>query len=763
MTVQLVIDTYNIDKEEALVVDTNEASIQNTRQKITQHLINARGDKLRIRLKTKALLNRFSDFEGLNGVLQTQTLIPRQLLADVFEEHLPDELTNELIVQLDLLKQTNTAEIKNLPFVDKLLISCHRNFLSKNFYDLVEVLKDIPSNFLALLKFDSIQQRLDRHLRVEFDWSEDVSFEFLNHLANAKSTVAFLNSLAFEQHQELLRACIARYQLNLPLPARALPASLLSIPTLPLSEQEAKDLPEKWLRTLDEVARRIERKELDAVVLVDILVSPWPILIREISELTGRNSRFVIKELIEKLESFSSETTKNLAIELSAKLALQTYPLLPEQSTVDEMLEWSVGYFESVRQSFISGQVTFDDLSQSFANWLLLQKARIARSDHDWRAFSQRVERYLKEEYLVVICMVDALSSLHQDLLDAALSKVDHLEKRNELLVAPLPTLTEIGKASVLTGIDACQLPQDQEMALREKYSGLLTNPNALKIIKSWKTATEHISAETQLLVYYENRIDERLHDCVDFSKHRRDVASILNQIAEYINRWKKDAGYLGREVVFFITADHGMTLAQLQYQGEPLGEVKERVFKVSGKPKYEHDGFRYIKINENGAGYLVPISRIGLTKNAVLTHGGLTPEEVMIPFITLTSKLPQPSTTPLEVRLLNERCQRIADRKWQVEIELMARVTINNIQVKFEVPFVAYESVDTIRENKAQKLFINFSSNCEQSGLIEIGMRLTYERDGAHETNNILISCHFPEPLIEKDAETLGFEDMFN
>lgn len=763
MTVQFVIDTYNIDKEEALVVETNEASIENTRQRITQHLINAGEEKLRIRLKNKALFNRFSDFEGLNGVLQTQTLIPRQLLADVFEESLPDELTNSLIVQLGLLNKTNTAEIKNLPFVDKLLISCHRNFLSENFYDFAESLKDLPDQILALLKIDAIQQRLDRHFRIEFDWSEDVSAEFINHLAKSKSTAVFLNSLAFEQHQELLRACIARYQLNLPLPARALPASLLSIPTLPLLEQEARELPGKWLRTLDELARKIERKELDAVVLVDMLVSPWPSLIREISALTEKNSCFVIAELIEKLESFNTEATKNLAIELSAKLTLRTYPRLSEQSTVDEMLEWSVGYFESVRQSFISGQVIFDDLSQSFANWLLMQKARIARSDHDWRIFSQRVERYLKEDYLVVICMVDALSALHQDLLYEATNKVDNLEARRDVLIAPLPTLTEIGKVSVLTGIDANQLPQDQEIALRERYSTQLTNPKALKIIKSWKAASEHINEETQLLVYYENRIDERLHDCVDFSKHRKDVANILSQMAEYINRWKKDAGYLNREIVFFITADHGMTLTHLQYQGEPLGEVKERVFKVNEKPKHVHDDFSYIKINKNGSGYLVPKSRIGLTKNAVLTHGGLTPEEVMIPFVTLTSKLPQPCITPLELKLFNERCHRIADKTWQIEIELVASVTVNNIQIKFEEPFVAYEKVDTIRENKSQKMLVNFSSYCEQSGLIEIGIRLTYERNGAHEINNKLISCNFQESLIERDADTLGFEDMFN
>jgi hypothetical protein len=173
------------------------------------------------------------------------------------------------------------------------------------------------------------------------------------------------------------------------------------------------------------------------------------------------------------------------------------------------------------------------------------------------------------------------------------------------------------------------------------------------------------------------------------------------------------------------------MTLAQLQYQGEPLGEVKERVFKVSEKPKYEYEGFSYIKINDSGAGYLVPISRIGLTRNAVLTHGGLTPEEVMIPFVTLTSKLAHPCIAPLELRILNERCQRFAAKTWQIEIELVASTTVNNIQIKFEEPFVAYEKVDTIRENKSQKMLVNFSSTCEQSGLIEIGLRLNFEKNG--------------------------------
>lgn len=402
-------------------------------------------------------------------------------------------------------------------------------------------------------------------------------------------------------------------------------------------------------------------------------------------------------------------------------------------------------------------------MNQSFTNWLLKQSARIARSSHDWRQFSKCVEGYLEQEYLVIICMVDALSALNQDILDEAISKIDHLDVKKEILFAPLPTLTEIGKMSVLTGIESHKLVSDQELALRDRYQAYLPNQNSLKVIKSWKSVTEHIDDNTNLLVFFENRIDERLHDCVEFSKHRKDVSSILAQMAEACNRWKRDAGYLNRDVVFLITADHGMTVVQTQYQGPLLGEVKERVFKVDKPPLDDNYDFSYIKKNHNGAGYLVPKKRFGLSKSALLTHGGLTPEEVLIPFVTLTSRLPSPGKTPLELNLLSDKCQRINDKAWQISIELMASITLHNIKIRFNDPFFANEEIDTIRENRTQKILINFTSTYEQIGLTEIDVRLTYERNGAHEINNKQFSCVFPEPLIDKDADTKGFEDMFS
>jgi len=263
------------------------------------------------------------------------------------------------------------------------------------------------------------------------------------------------------------------------------------------------------------------------------------------------------------------------------------------------------------------------------------------------------------------------------------------------------------------------------------------------------------------LLIFFENRIDERLHDCVDFEKHRKDVSLVLRQLMESIERWSKDAAYLHRDVVFLITADHGMTVAQSKYQGEQLGEAKERVFIVPSECSREPDGFALINTGRNKS-YLVPKARVGLTDDALLTHGGLTPEEVLIPFVTLSSKQAEMGSTPLRVNMLSDKCQRINDKAWQIEAELVADVFVENINLKFKAPLIGEVSTTAMSKGESRRLFLNFSSNNEQVGMIELAVELSYDREGAHEVNSKVFPCLLPEPLISKDSATQGFEGMF-
>ncbi len=275
-------------------------------------------------------------------------------------------------------------------------------------------------------------------------------------------------------------------------------------------------------------------------------------------------------------------------------------------------------------------------------------------------------------------------------------------------------------------------------------------------MLNSWSEKSERIEDETQLLVYFENRLDERLHDCPSFNKHRDDIQPIMHQIKTMLHSWKKDAALLNRDIVFFITADHGMTVTQHFYQGQALGECKDRVYKLQGAATLPAD-FALLD------GYAIPKPRCRLTASGLLAHGGLTPEEVLIPCITLSSKPPQLGTTPLEIKLPDNQCVRVADQHWQLEIQLIAHdKDLTAIEISLKQPFVGKGNLDSLRAHKTQNLMLGFSSTQEQEGFTEIEFLLTYHYAGVHEQDHKLLTVKFPASLLEKDAGTQSFEDMF-
>jgi len=759
MSVQFVFDPFNIDADAALTAHYDKVdSLRNT---INQHLKSDADDILRVRFKSKAVFNSFKYFEGLEGVLPTQHLIPRVAYRKLVQRNLPSWLSDELIIQLGLLENL-PKDLSNLSVIDAIVMSSDPELLADDFVVFIQALLNQTSEFWTVFKVSEVQAYFVAYLMREFNLAEELAVLFIDNLLQAESVATFIANLAYEQHQELLRQNISRFYLNIALPARSFPTLLLEVPLLALSEARAKDLPVKCLEAIERAYRLVDKGEQEVVVLAELVIAPWPSVLMRLNELVQNNIKYISDDLINKLASFDDALVNQYAVEFSEILERSKFGALSQNSTMSEVHKWSQGYFEFIRQQFLSGQAVDNTLNLSFSDWLLTQSARIARSESDWRQFSTRVEKYLEKGYLVVVCMVDALSALNQDLLLESVAKVNHLSVGSETLFSPLPTLTEVGKMALITGKEASKLPSDSETAIREMYREYLPEQGSLKVIKSWQESKEEqIKAETNLLVFFENRIDERLHKCVNFENHRKDVSLVLRQLMESIERWSKDAAYLHRDVVFLITADHGMTVAQSKYQGEQLGEAKERVFVVPSECSREPDGFALINTGRNKS-YLVPKARVGLTDDALLTHGGLTPEEVLIPFVTLSSKQAEMGSTPLRVNMLSDKCQRINDKAWQIEAELVADVFVENINLKFKAPLIGEVSTTAMSKGESRRLFLNFSSNNEQVGMIELAVELSYDREGAHEVNSKVFPCLLPEPLISKDSATQGFEGMF-
>jgi len=755
MAVIFIIDRFGIDNEDALIVEISELAINNARKKIDQHLEVANQNLLRIRLNSHALFKRFSDYEGLNGVLPTQQLLPRVLLAKTLKIELPEWLSDELIVNLDLLNNIQTLETSEVytctEFEKNLLQSCDANLFSYDINDFIYALAKQNQQFLQLLKIEPIQNCFKTHLILGLSLSNEVATLLINELLKTDSIKHFLNNLAYQQHLQNLR----QLPVTQALPAKTLPDALLdALPVLALSEENANALPEKFTSALHAIERKIFNQQLKPETLIQVLVD-WSSLLTELSDLISTHCELITEELLTKLASFSSEQSQNLLKQLQQRS--RSYPLLDANASVEETLAWSEDYFDYCRSLFLDKQNPNEVVNISFSDWLLSQAARVSRSNNSWQTASQQIEAYLKEAYVVVVIMVDALSALNQDIVLAELASLNHLNLQQSILFAPLPTLTEVGKMAVLTGLETEQQQgSNQSEILQNHYQNFLPDKDSLKVVKSWAESSERLHENNQLVVLFENRLDERLHDCVSFSKHREDIKPIIKQIKRSIESWRKDAAQLNKEIAFFITADHGMTVTSEYYQGQALGDIKERVFK-DAKSSNTHAGFELIK------NYAVPKKRFRLTDDALLTHGGLTPEEVIIPFISLTSNIPEPIKTPLEISLKSQQCISLPNKVWQIECLLNSNTDVSNIQLSLASPFDGKETLDSLRAGKSQSLKLNFSSEHSQQGLTEIQLHLSYVRsDGYHEDNEKLFNIEFPSVLIETDTATQSFEDMF-
>lgn len=757
MGVQLILDSFGIDTENALQIEPTEESIAIGMREIKHHLLNPSEQLLRVRLKIPSLLKRFQSIEGLDHVLPTRQLIPRLLLSEKLKSEIPQWLSNEQIVALDLLKNT---EFENSfeSFEKNLLFCCNETLiLGESFADFVSALRSQTPAFFLLLENSEIKNHLLAHLEFDLNISKEIGNVLLVSLCQANDMAIFLDTLAYQQHLFHLRQFSLRYDLEMALPALALPTELLSLPLLFFSESQAIDLIKKFIDVLNAAVRKVLDEKFSAEIIAELFISDWAILWRELSVLVDANPKIISDALAQKVVTFSSAE----AIALAERFKQNTYSLLSSSATIEEVLDWSEGYFEYCRHAFLHKQPLDESINVSFTDWLLSQTARISRSQASWLHCSQQISKFLSvPDYAVVVIMVDALSAMNQDILLDELEslKQEQLTLFSENLFAPLPTLTEIGKLAVLTGKPTSELPSDQETALRETYQTFLPEKNSLKVGRSWRESTnETLNIQTKLFVIFENELDERLHKCSSFKKHYDDLIPISRQIKSKIKGLVKDAQYDGREVVFFITADHGMTVTQGFYDGESLGENKERCFKLKSANIELPANFVNI---EN---FAIPKQRLRLTPDALLAHGGLTPEEVLIPFITLTTKPPELPKTKIEVSLENKQALRISDKQWQIDLLLTSNVSASDIQINMKDSiFLGSERVDSLRANKSQKVVLQFNAEQQQEGLVRIELVVSYRCATLNEQLSKFIDVNFIAPLLEKNASVQSFEDMF-
>lgn len=765
MPIQLVVDEYNIDTDNVQDTVSSPSDIYPYRERLYGYLKQNNQIVHRVCIKSQALYQRFKDFEGLDGVLPTIKLNPRSLFTKKIACNCPDWLTNNLIVELKLLDTSLIHESENI--ID-FIIDCVEPTIY-NEPDLNKAIEKLGSKslqFYKLFKVYDVRKRLISHFSGSFDVEPSRLESLFDYLFGEKDFNTSFNKLKIEIHIAELRKILSYFQINHPLPARTVSSDLLKFSNFELSEDSANELVSMWLELAEEINRQILHGKYDFTDIEKLIISPWPSLLNIIESFIEVNINYLTDELLFKLESFSTKDSDELLAKLNKyreSAEKIEFPINPDVATV---LKWADSYLEKTRKDFRADNLIDSENALKFADWLNNQGPRISRTNYHWLSFSKQVSKSLDDNKIVVICMVDALSALHEDLIIDTFSTIEHLTLEKERLFAPLPTLTEVGKLTVLSGKEMGTHSLTSSAAIFDRYKENLSSSESLKIFKSWEdTKRSRIEVDNQLLVFFENRIDERLHDCPSFDKHRKDVKAVLTQLKTKIEAWRKDAIMLNKEIVFYITADHGMTVCD-EHEAICLeGTVKDRVIKVDTRPRDLPKNCSFINIAGKGSGYIVPLDRRYFSskkKGKVLTHGGMTPEEVFIPNYKLFSGKRSQYQDAIDVEVYEQECRKVND-KWTITLAFNSTVDIRDLKVNFQPPFSCYKKIETLESGKQIINEFEFKTEIEQAGLTIVSLHFSYLLRGNTYIEEKQVSLNFPRKLIEESAASNDFEGMFD
>ena len=321
------------------------------------------------------------------------------------------------------------------------------------------------------------------------------------------------------------------------------------------------------------------------------------------------------------------------------------WPGLKEGSAFDA---WISAYARFIRNSFIRRDVLqgHDDPADGFGRWLKdHETVSFAHPERGYSVVAQRVRSSLANGRSVILVLMDALAvHVASDLAHYISDQLHREPMWSSHLFAPVPTGSAFCKEAVLTG----KTPDSSSGNLRQALlRGYNLDPAELQLTASWKDAERTaIQSATRLLVHRDNRLDDRLHETGSYYSLLEDCSGIFARTAGLVARWVDDFRCINQSPpVVLLTADHGFTYGPppghetaggrkipptqrcIEIQGDPLDvELSDPSLTVL-------DGDRFHLPNS----FLAARGRQFGTDTATgwtLAHGGLLPEEVVIPVL---------------------------------------------------------------------------------------------------------------------------------
>jgi len=515
-------------------------------------------------------------------------------------------------------------------------------------------------------------------------------------------------------------------------------------------------------------SQRIDGNSLTSTVL--LLNADWDDVSDELAVWLRQKPTSLSKKAAQHLLQLPAQETNN-GLQYLVALFAPTAPPNTTWNGLAESEEWNREYCRYLRSAFSRRQLPEAwelDPARIFTEWMQSESVLLYNNqDKSFVKASRAVHSALSQKQTVILCVLDAFAYHVEDILTKRFSDaLGHQPTSHESIFAPVPTITKVAKMSVATGLPPNQCPSEWEAGLCQVYS---LQPDELLLAREW-VDIERVQPmrKHRLIVYLDNRIDNALQSQRDYSALRDDIDDLAADIAKRMRRWVDDLEHVqGRKPSVFVTADHGFTFGPPSCRdgmtADAIGHHRSSPIDANATLQAPDHLARLDK-----DAYHLPVSYLAATKRGrskdtisgwVMQHGGLLPEEVIIPLIRWFGS--EQSIQFADVTIQDKA--EMVNGHWKLVVRIRNRsgVQIDQTQISLclEGQGLKTQCVRVLKPDEDRLLTFSLSPDLSAADDIEELKVAIHQSVAGHDAPKQTVTVGIHRVLMQPDDE---FENMF-
>lgn len=447
---------------------------------------------------------------------------------------------------------------------------------------------------------------------------------------------------------------------------------------------------------------------------------------------------------------------------------------------IDEDFDgWVTDYARYLRQCFVRRELPeVGDPGVSFGRWLKeFCGVSYTHPERGYGRFARQVRESLQRGRSVVVVLIDALAS---HLAKEAVGYLkDYLKEDptwSSYLLTAVPTITEVCKEAVLTGWRPDQCSGGLASLLCKAYD---LSEDQVQVAASWQDGERlQVNAKTRLVVHRDNQLDDQVHRSGSYHVLLDESASVFRRLGELVARWVGDFTCLQQSPpVVLLAADHGFTYGPglgSETRGQQRLDGRHRCVELTRKPAaqdLEDESLVHLDKARHSLSksYLAAVGRHfgrDTVSGWVMSHGGLLPEEVIIPAVEWfgdRAAMAWPVLTVPDGALLDSGCWRLTIRFQNIQA---LPIHGGTVQVKIVgSDGVAVNPFPRIEPGHHASVDVSVPGESIPEGAslpIEVTIRQRSPRSGTESERIERHQVPRSKQLVERTVEQADFENMF-